>query len=100
MATTRSRLAEESGEGVLARGGWGRTGRRAPPPGVRRWAWPRPLPWVVVGGLALTAFVVRLLMVRGIWVDGGISVRRAHMSLPGMLQALRRTDNPPPLYFL
>src|SRR5206468_3756265 len=63
-------------------------------------AWTRAHPWVVVGMLALTGLVVRLLMVRGIWVDEAISVRQAHMSLPGMLQDLRRTDNHPPLYFL
>ena len=100
MATTRSRLTEESGEVVLDPGGFGLIGRRAAPIRVRPLAWTRAHPWVVVGLLALTGLVVRLLMVRGIWVDEAISVRQAHMSLPGMLQDLRRTDNHPPLYFL
>jgi uncharacterized membrane protein len=44
--------------------------------------------------------VVRLLLVRGIWVDEAISIHQAHMSLSGMLHNLRATDNHPPLYFL
>jgi 4-amino-4-deoxy-L-arabinose transferase-like glycosyltransferase len=44
--------------------------------------------------------VLRLLLVRGIWVDEAISIHQAHMSLAGMLQNLRATDNHPPLYFL
>jgi uncharacterized membrane protein len=43
---------------------------------------------------------LRLLMVRGIWVDEAISVHQAHMSIGALLQDLRRTDNHPPLYFL
>ncbi len=44
--------------------------------------------------------VLRLLLVRGIWVDEAISIHQAHMSLSGMLHNLRATDNHPPLYFL
>lgn len=41
--------------------------------------------------------VLRLLLVRGIWVDEAISVHQAHMTLSGMLANLRATDNHPPL---
>jgi uncharacterized membrane protein len=50
--------------------------------------------------LAGVGLVLRLLLVRGIWVDEAISVHQAHMTLSGMLQNLRATDNHPPLYFL
>jgi 4-amino-4-deoxy-L-arabinose transferase-like glycosyltransferase len=46
-------------------------------------------------GLAL-----RLILVRGIWVDEAISVHQAHLALPSLIQDLRQTDNHPPLYFV
>jgi 4-amino-4-deoxy-L-arabinose transferase-like glycosyltransferase len=46
------------------------------------------------------ALGLRLLLVRGVWVDEAISIHQAHMSIPGMLADLRATDNHPPLYFL
>ncbi|MDX6615995.1 MAG: mannosyltransferase [Solirubrobacterales bacterium] len=57
-------------------------------------------PWIVVAALMGVAVAIRLLLVRGIWVDEAISIHQAHMSLPGMLADLRATDNHPPLYFL
>jgi hypothetical protein len=63
-------------------------------------AWSPSRAWIVVGGVALLGLVLRLLLVRGIWVDEAISIHQAHMSLSGMLHDLRATDNHPPLYFL
>jgi 4-amino-4-deoxy-L-arabinose transferase-like glycosyltransferase len=63
-------------------------------------AWSPSRAWIVVGAVALIGLVLRLLLVRGIWVDEAISIHQAHMSLSGMLHDLRTTDNHPPLYFL
>ena len=60
-------------------------------------AWSPTRAWVVVGAVALAGLVLRLLLVRGIWVDEAISIHQAHMSLSGMLHNLRATDNHPPL---
>jgi uncharacterized membrane protein len=57
-------------------------------------------PWTAIATLSCLAFALRLLQVRGIWVDEAISVHQAHMSLPAMLANLRETDNHPPLFFL
>ncbi len=65
---------------------------------TRAWSPARAL--TVVAGLSVIGLVVRMLLVRGIWVDEAISVHQAHMSLSGMLHNLRATDNHPPLYFL
>jgi uncharacterized membrane protein len=56
--------------------------------------------WLIIGGLIAAALVVRLLLVRGIWVDEAISIQQAHMSLPDMLEDLRTTDRHPPLHYL
>jgi uncharacterized membrane protein len=56
--------------------------------------------WLIVGGLIAAALVVRLLLVRGIWVDEAISIQQAHMSFPDMLEDLRTTDRHPPLHYL
>ena len=69
-----------------------------PAAGTRTWSASRA--WTVVAAVACMGLVVRLLLVRGIWVDEAISVHQAHMSLSQMLQNLRATDNHPPLYFL
>ena len=74
------------------------TGAGRPAGTTRSWSAARA--WTIVLALALGGLVVRLLLVRGIWVDEAISVHQAHMSLGGMLQNLRATDNHPPLYFL
>ena len=63
-------------------------------------SWSATRAWTVVAALTCAGLVVRLLLVRGIWVDEAISVHQAHMSLSGMLQNLRATDNHPPLFFL
>ena len=63
-------------------------------------AWSPSRAWIVVGAVALLGLVLRMLLVRGIWVDEAISIHQAHMSLSGMLHNLRTTDNHPPLYFL
>jgi 4-amino-4-deoxy-L-arabinose transferase-like glycosyltransferase len=62
--------------------------------------WPASRAWLAVGAVAALGLVLRLLLVRGIWVDEAISIHQAHMSLSGMLHNLRATDNHPPLYFL
>ena len=101
MATTRSRVTGEAGEVALDPRGLGLIDGSAGAAAMSRLlAWARSHPWLVVAALALAGCAVRLLLVRGIWVDEAISVRQAHMSLPDMLQDLRRTDNHPPLYFL
>jgi Dolichyl-phosphate-mannose-protein mannosyltransferase len=73
-------------------------GRDAPDRITRVWSPARAL--AVVAGVTLIGVVLRLLLLRGIWVDEAISIRQAHMSLSGMLHNLRATDNHPPLYFL
>ena len=55
---------------------------------------------MIVAALTGVGFVLRLLQVRGIWVDEAISVHQAHMSLPAMIANLRETDNHPPLFFM
>src|SRR5437588_3833859 len=70
----------------------------ASPAAARAWAPSRA--WIAVGAVTLSGLVLRLLLVRGIWVDEAISIHQAHMSLSGMLHNLRATDNHPPLYFL
>jgi uncharacterized membrane protein len=67
---------------------------------VRAGLWERHRTWVIVGGLIAAALVVRLLLVRGIWVDEAISIHQAQMSLPDMLDNLRDTDRHPPLHYL
>jgi hypothetical protein len=67
---------------------------------VRTSLWERHRTWLIIGGLMAAALVVRLLLVRGIWVDEAISIHQAHMSLPDMLDDLRNTDRHPPLHYL
>jgi hypothetical protein len=71
-------------------------------PGTRPWSVPLRLakPWAIVAVLAAAGVVLRVLLVRGLWVDEAISVHQAHMPLGAMLEDLRQTDNHPPLYFL
>lgn len=71
----------------------------APPASAVR-SWSAARAWTVVAAVTCAGLVLRLLLVRGIWVDEAISVHQAHMTLSGMLQNLRATDNHPPLYFL
>jgi 4-amino-4-deoxy-L-arabinose transferase-like glycosyltransferase len=63
-------------------------------------AWTSTRAWIAVASVAVLGLVLRMLLVRGIWVDEAISIHQAHMSLSGMLHNLRATDNHPPLYFL
>ena len=63
-------------------------------------SWSAARAWSVVAAVTCTGLLLRLLLVRGIWVDEAISVHQAHMTLSGMLANLRATDNHPPLYFL
>lgn len=72
----------------------------APAAAAQTRAWSPSRALAVVGGATLLGLVLRLLLVRGIWVDEAISIHQAHMSLSGMLHNLRATDNHPPLYFL
>src|ERR1700761_6333231 len=62
--------------------------------------WSMAQTWAAVAALMAAGVALRLLIVRGIWVDEAISIHQAHMSLSGMLANLRTTDNHPPLYFL
>lgn len=66
---------------------------------VRATSWRQTRPWLIVGALALAGLALRMLLVRGIWVDEAISIKQAHMSLSAMLQDLREHDVHPPLYF-
>jgi uncharacterized membrane protein len=77
----------------------------APPPGAEREttyasSWRARRPWLIVAGLVLVGLVVRLVLMRSIWVDEAISIHQAHMSLGGMLDNLRATDRHPPLHYL
>jgi len=54
----------------------------------------------VVAALTLAALAVRLLAMRGLWVDEAISVHQARMPLMAMLRDLRDTDVHPPLHHL
>ncbi|MGH2956938.1 MAG: glycosyltransferase family 39 protein [Solirubrobacterales bacterium] len=63
-------------------------------------SWRQRRPWVIVAGLVAAGLVLRLLLMRGIWVDEAISVHQAQMSLPDMLDDLRETDRHPPLHYL
>src|SRR5260370_25930553 len=104
MAEARSHSIEAAAGGFALRSRLiPQLGRDVAVPRPRRprlLAWTRAHPWLVVATFALLGLVLRLLLVRGIWVDEAISVRQAHMPLGTMLQDLRRTDNHPPLYFL
>src|SRR5438067_2431039 len=77
-----------------------RLGDRRLAVGAAASGWRQRRPWLLVTGFTAVALAVRLLLVRGIWVDEAISVHLAHMSLPGMLDQLRQADVHPPLYFL
>ena len=56
--------------------------------------------WLLVAGFAAVALGIRLLVVRGIWVDEAISVHQAQMPFGEMLDDLRATDNHPPLHHI
>jgi hypothetical protein len=101
MAEARSHSIEAAAGGFALRSRLiPRLDRDVAAPRLGLLAWTRTHPWLVVAAFALLGLVLRLLLVRGIWVDEAISVRQAHMPLGTMLQDLRRTDNHPPLYFL
>ena len=53
-----------------------------------------------VAAIAVGGLVVRLLIVRGLWVDEAISVAQANMGLGDMLHEIRATDVHPPLHHL
>jgi hypothetical protein len=63
-------------------------------------SWRSDRAWLLVGALAAVGLIVRMLLVRSIWVDEAISIQQAHMSLPAMLHELRQSDVHPPLYFV
>jgi uncharacterized membrane protein len=48
----------------------------------------------------LVGLVIRVVLMRSIWVDEAISIHQAHMSLGGMIDNLRATDRHPPLHYL
>jgi 4-amino-4-deoxy-L-arabinose transferase-like glycosyltransferase len=75
------------------------TGRFAASRATAR-SWRVSRPWVAVAALAVAGLAIRLIQVRGIWVDEAISVHQAHMPLAAMLGDLRAGDNHPPLFFL
>lgn len=63
-------------------------------------SWRARRPWLIVAGLVLAGLVIRVALMRSIWVDEAISIHQAHMSLAGMLENLRETDRHPPLHYL
>jgi hypothetical protein len=63
-------------------------------------SWRARRPWLIVGALLVIGLVVRVVLMRSIWVDEAISIHQAHMSLGGMLDNLRATDRHPPLHYL
>ena len=62
---------------------------------VRTWEWRTP---ALIGGLALGALVLRLLVTRGLWVDEAISVHQAGLPFGTMLDRLADGDVHPPLH--
>jgi hypothetical protein len=62
--------------------------------------WRQRRPWIIVGALVVVGLVLRVVLMRSIWVDEAISIHQAHMSLGGMLDNLRATDRHPPLHYL
>jgi uncharacterized membrane protein len=62
---------------------------------VRTWGWQTP---AIIGGLALGALVLRLLVTRGLWVDEAISVHQAGLPFGTMLDRLADGDVHPPLH--
>jgi uncharacterized membrane protein len=56
--------------------------------------------WLALAGCTLVGLIIRLLLVRGVWVDEAITIHQVHMPLAGMLHNLRQTDNHPPLSYL
>ena len=62
--------------------------------------WRARRPWLIVAGLLLVGLVIRVVLMRSIWVDEAISIHQAHMSLGGMIDNLRATDRHPPLHYL
>jgi dolichyl-phosphate-mannose-protein mannosyltransferase len=69
-------------------------------PELYRWNWRQRRPWLIVGGLVAIGLVLRVVLMRSIWVDEAISIHQAHMSLGGMIDNLRDTDRHPPLHYL
>lgn len=54
---------------------------------------------VIVIGLVAVGAALRLLVLRGLWVDEAITVSQAKMSFGGMLDNLRMHDVHPPLHY-
>ncbi len=67
------------------------TAPRPSPP--RRW----PVP-VALGALILFALALRLLQVRGLWLDEAISVFQANLPFGEMIEHIRTQDRHPPLH--
>jgi hypothetical protein len=63
-------------------------------------SWRQRRPWLIVAGLVVIGLILRLVLMRSIWVDEAISIHQAHMSLGGMLDNLRATDRHPPLHYV
>jgi hypothetical protein len=55
---------------------------------------------LVLAGITVLAFAVRLAANRGIWLDEATSITQAQMSVGGLLESLRTTDVHPPLHHL
>ncbi|MGQ0616448.1 MAG: glycosyltransferase family 39 protein [Acidimicrobiia bacterium] len=55
---------------------------------------------LILAGLTIAGLGLRLIVVRGLWVDEAISVHQAHLPLAVMLDNLRQTDVHPPLHHL
>jgi hypothetical protein len=56
--------------------------------------------FLFVGGVALLALTLRLLVARGIWVDEAITVHQAQLPFADMLDSVRNGDVHPPLHLI
>jgi 4-amino-4-deoxy-L-arabinose transferase-like glycosyltransferase len=55
---------------------------------------------LVLVGLIVVGFLLRVAVTRGIWLDEAISIHQARLSLHGLFTALYNGDRQPPLYEL
>jgi uncharacterized membrane protein len=53
-----------------------------------------------VAAFTVVGLVLRLLLVRSVWVDEAIEIHQVHLPLGEMLHQLRATDNHPPLTYI
>jgi O-antigen/teichoic acid export membrane protein len=56
--------------------------------------------FLLAGGVALLAVVLRMLVARGIWVDEAITIHQAELSFTDMIDSVRTGDVHPPLHHI